>query len=126
MITLKSVLFFMSFIILTGCATSKENFDCKYGKGVGCRSITEVNGLVNQGKLGKTANSDDLTSNGVASPPLIHPNALHTDSMMIQRVTEEHLRLWIAPFQDKHGNFHEGAIVHTVLKPGFWQVQEGA
>lgn len=125
MIHFKNVLLSLSILVLTGCATTKENFDCKYGKGVGCRSITEVNDMVNQGKLGKEPSPENFSSNTVPSPVLISGNFTTTDSMSVQRVTEEHLRLWIAPFQDKQGNFHEGALVHTVLKPGFWQVEEG-
>ncbi len=120
---LKMTLFCFSLLTLTGCAaTAKENFDCKYGKGVGCRSITEVNGMVNQGTLGKTQST--LLKNSSA-PMLLGSSLPGANGKAVQRVTEEHLKLWIAPFQDKQGNFHEGAIVHTVLKPGFWQVQEG-
>lgn len=46
-----------------------------------------------------------------------------SDGFFVQRIQEEHLRVWIAPFQDAQGNFHEGSIVHTVLKPGSWQIR---
>ena len=46
------------------------------------------------------------------------------DEGMIQRVQEEHLRVWVAPFQDEQGNFHEASVVHTIIKPGYWQLFE--
>ena len=122
MINFKITLFSVTLLILTGCSTSKEAFDCKIGKGVGCRSITEVNEMVNERKLDTTFLKEKSSANKVSSAVVMSNNATCADSMDVQRVTEEHLRLWIAPFQDKQGNFHEGSIVHTVLKPGFWQV----
>jgi hypothetical protein len=43
----------------------------------------------------------------------------------VQRVVDEKLRVYIAPYQDLGGNFHTGAIVYTILRPGFWQVDGG-
>lgn len=121
--SIKNILFCFLMLFLTGCAVSNDSFDCKYSKGVGCHSITEVNSMVNQGKL--NVESTEPVSNTASSSVAICPDSLNVDFMEVERVTEAHLRLWIAPFQDKHGNFHEGAIVHTVLKPGYWQVREG-
>jgi hypothetical protein len=46
-----------------------------------------------------------------------------SDILTVHRVPEEHLRVWIAPFQDEYGNLHEGSLVHTVFKPGHWQLK---
>jgi hypothetical protein len=32
------------------------------------------------------------------------------------------MRIWMAPFQDANGNFHEAAVIHTLQRPSFWQV----
>ena len=42
-------------VSLGGCSTTSETFDCKEGKGVGCKSISEVNQMVDQGALGDGA-----------------------------------------------------------------------
>ena len=107
---------------LSGCSISKETFDCSYGKGVGCRSITEVNTMVNNDnlvgvtstKIGKYAVKPSASS--------MKAEVISSDKMIVNRVTEEHLRIWIAPHQDEHDHFHEGAVVHTVLRSGFWQI----
>lgn len=111
MIRLKFII--ISSLFFIGCSVAKENFDCKYAKGVGCRSITEVNSMINEGKL--TATNTHMTVVPIKS------EVLNSDNIKVQRITEEHLRVWIAPHQDNLGHFHEGSVVHSVLKPGFWQ-----
>lgn len=127
----------LSFVCLSlgGCSTTSETFDCEAGKGVGCKSISTVNRMVDQGSFGQVrlgeveevAPSSELPS----SAPIISTASLPqqaevsiSDEFFVQRIQEEHLRVWIAPFQDAQGNFHEGSIVHTVLKPGFWQISD--
>lgn len=106
-----------SALLLTGCSTT-ETFDCKAGKGVGCKSITEVNSLVDRGGFGEE---------GATTPPSVQPvTTFAGDMSLVHRIQEQHLRVWIAPFQDEHGNLHEGSTVHTVVKPGYWTAQEGA
>ena len=125
MLNFKRTFMLTVFLLLTGCSIPQDSFDCKYSKGVGCCSITEVNGMVNQGRLGKKPFNDDTPLKD--SVVLISPDSISADSMVIKRITEEHLRIWLAPYQDKQGHFHEASIIHTVLKPGCWQVaEEGA
>ena len=104
---------------ITGCALISKEFDCKYDKGVGCKSITEVNQMVDSGHFRGAV--------GKKSPPSVMPSQgldpiVLTDQGMIQRVQEEHLRVWIAPYQDEQGDFHEASLIHTIIKPGAWQL----
>ncbi len=108
---IKKFIIFSS-LFLIGCQVSKENFDCKYAKGVGCRSITEVNSMINAGKL--AAKETKMTV-------VTKSEVLNSDNIKVQRITEEHLRVWVAPHQDNQGHFHEATVIHSVLKPGFWQ-----
>lgn len=120
---------------LSGCAIYKQAFDCEAGQGVGCQSISQVNDLVDQGKLDaaldeKTAKEggspDDrlplsLTPNleELPSLPAAIPDS-HSDGAFVKRAQEETLRIWIAPFEDKSGDFQGESFVHTVIKPGRW------
>ena len=131
-------------ISLCACSTTSETFDCPAGKGVGCKSISAVNHMVNQeeqpqGPLGSleergvqfitplsapviSADTRVVDSPGVEALSK-QPEISFSDTIAVHRIREEHLRVWIAPFQDTQGNLHEGSIVHTVLKPGSWQVR---
>ena len=117
-------------ILLSGCSTTSETFDCKAGKGVGCKSISQVNSMVDEGSLGSekegnlaTPLSTPVITTASLSSNSSGQNIALSDDMAVHRIREEHLRVWIAPFQDHQGNLHEGTIVHTVLKPGFWHVK---
>ena len=138
-------------LMLSACSTSSEVFECEAGKGVGCKSISTVNKMVEQGKLSNNDEPDSLTdssgtdSSGKAVAPVFAPNGLTHDAITsetmaaptktadneeivlsdqttVNRVREEHLRVWVAPFQDDQGNLHEGSVIHTVIRPGYWQL----
>ncbi len=47
--SLKMSFILISVLILNACSAYQEHFKCKAQPGLGCSSVTEVNGLVNQG-----------------------------------------------------------------------------
>lgn len=118
------ILLLLPLLGLTACSIPKESFDCPPGQGVGCHSISEVNQQVNERRL----NTDKPSKKPVYSALLDERHSVEpqettpTDALEVQRISEAHLRIWFAPFQDEHGHFHEASIIHAVLKPGFWQV----
>lgn len=128
-------------IILGACSTTSETFDCKAGNGVGCKSISEVNQMIDEQGRGKetTGNKQSilLPQHAESFPnPIISSTPRKIENLRVsstsvpfseyatvQRIPEEYLRVWIAPFQDEYGNLHEGSVIHTVLKPGYWQLK---
>jgi len=124
-----SVLLIVCGVLLNACTSSSENFDSDPGKGVGAKSITEVNSMVNQGTIqGVFQKEKDMS---MVPPVFVHqaektinPEVIVlSDKTMIQRQPEQHRRVWIAPFQDEVGNFHEGTVIHTLMRSSYWQVQ---
>lgn len=127
--------------ILGACSTTSETFDCKAGSGVGCKSISEVNQMIDEQGRGKEAagnkqsmllpqHAESFPTPIISStPPKIEnlktaPTSVpFSEYATVQRVPEEYLRVWIAPFQDEFGNLHEGSVIHTVLKSGSWQLK---
>jgi len=116
---------------LSGCSTTSEVFECEAGKGIGCKSISEVNKMVDTGKLAHNDEHDFLKA--VAPVFEKYTPATETreaglneivlsDQTMVSRVQEAPLRVWIAPFQDEQGNLHEGSVIHPVIRPGYWQL----
>lgn len=123
-------------LTLSGCSTTSESFDCKAGHGVGCKSISDVNQMVNQAHLGSLVESDATwikdkqftlpSESAPLSVPVISADSLpveHSKELVVHRMPEEYLRVWVAPYQDQQGNLHEGSMVHTVLKPGHWHLK---
>ena len=119
---LRKIVAFLLCTQLSACATSKEHFDCPHGKGVGCRSIREVNHMVNQGQLGAVKTLDQpFYASSMQSARL--PEQLQGEGF-VDRTPDRIIKIWFAPFQDEQGHFHEASTLHTVLKPGFWNMED--
>ncbi len=118
----------LAILTLAGCSTASESFDSEATKGVGSKSISQVNAMIDQGKIEGIAG--DNQAHQVIAPvmvqnpqPNLNPETIVlSDHSVIHRQPEQHMRIWLAPFQDANGNFHEAAVVHTLQRPSFWQV----
>lgn len=117
-------------LTLAGCSTASESFDSEATKGVGSKSISQVNAMIDQGKIEGIQGEGDNQTHQVIAPvvvqtpqPNMNPETIVlSDHSVIHRQPEQHMRIWLAPFQDANGNFHEAAVVHTLQRPSFWQV----
>ena len=115
-------------LLLAGCSTISETFDTKAVQGVGLKSISEVNAMVERGEL-RGLNTDTGVSANTAPLFLTQPpqnisvdEVQLSDRTLVYRQPEKHLRVWVAPFQGQSGNLHEGAVVHTLMHAGYWQM----
>jgi conjugal transfer pilus assembly protein TraV len=114
-----SVFIGSTFGILSGCTSLNSHFDCPMKPGVVCKSLDEVNTMVDQGKLGGSASYSKPLSTSVSSglAPLSSDALLkfsHDD-----RPTKA-TRIWIAPYQDKSGNYYPSTLVYREVKPNWW------
>ena len=130
--------------LLVGCAAYDESFDCPAGKGIGCQSVTEVKKKLNQGAIDMPETTTEAAARCGGKTPFLPPIVSHgqgkidfadqtagidpvvfidSHGMTLSRAREHPLRVWIAPYQDSDGNFHEASIVHTVIRPGYWHIQ---
>lgn len=120
-----------SFIVLSGCSTYSETFDCPPGSGVGCKSISEVDQMIDDGKLAEEKPKQGLPINlaGYKVFPQHEPTvslASHGPADgSVSRRPERYLRVWTAAFEDRSGNLFSESFVYTVFKPGEWRVDEG-
>ena len=110
--------------LLSGCSVYKEDFaECGTDKGIACKTLPEVHEIVN----GQAIFENNTSMSPVVLPAdpkqINHEEVVLADKSIIQRAKEEHLRVWIAPFQDDQGNFHEASVVHSIIRPAFWQMQ---
>jgi len=128
---------FLTILTLSGCSLPNETFDCPAGQGVGCRSISAVNQDINNGSILKEEIAEMGFHKQFVAPVVsyVSPDALNlqeivsqdivlSDKSIIQRGREEHLRVWIAPHADEDNNFHEGSVVHTIIRPSYWHLQQ--
>ncbi len=110
-------------LFLSACTSNNELFDCQAGKGMGCKSISEVNRMVDQGQFGGSSDEETGFIKTLAPIAMTSEDIPQTSTGGIERIPEQNLRLWIAPFQDEAGNFHEESAIHTVVRQGRWKLQ---
>ncbi len=110
---------------MSACSAPSETFDSEPGPGVGAKSISQVNHMLDTGAL-KAEEGLDFEKITPAIVLTEHPELSDGLSLssktVLRRTHDQHIRVWIAPFQDTFGNFHEGAGIHTVLRPAHWQL----
>jgi hypothetical protein len=103
-------------ILLFGCSSSyKETFDCEPGSGIGCKSISQVNQMVDYNPL------TDSPLLSKAPTPIIPSKAVYLGGKgKIVRIPEETMRVLIMGYRDEQGNFHENTVIHMVSKQATW------
>lgn len=57
--------------ILGGCSSYSNSFDCPYGKGAGCSSVSRVNTMIDNQQI-DTGNGDGGSSSSVTKKKNIH------------------------------------------------------
>lgn len=106
--------------LLFGCSSMNSKFDCPNRPGVSCRSLDQVNDMVDRGVIGRDIsfkghsiqdkfypfNSSAVGYNSVAKAPL--------------RTGERVIRIWTAPYQDVQGNYHDEGVIYTVVNKSNW------
>ena len=108
-------------LLVSGCAQLNSDFDCPMKDGVRCMSIHQVNEAVDRGALGDEP----------ANITVIQPSYLQGDYIQYKdgraslsspiRKPEEVTHVWVAPYEDVNGNYHQASNVYTVSRPGFWR-----
>jgi conjugal transfer pilus assembly protein TraV len=110
--------------LLSACSVGHESFDCPNGgTGYGCKTLKEVHELVNMNHMEKITPPVGTPVIGtVKGCKLDGKKVSYGDNSIVDRTKEEQVRVWIAPFQDEQGNFHEPSVIHTVNRPSYWQM----
>lgn len=107
-------------VLVIGCGTKK--FDCPYNDGVYCKSLSEVNEMVNRGEHGK-----NLKTSAKAKENFFNKGPLTSSQVLIPidtkepiRVPEQVVRIWLAPYESQDGTFHQQTVINTVARPAHW------
>ncbi len=123
---IKGLISSSTLLFLISCAGINGKFDCPSQAGIYCNSVSEVNDLVDRGKLPfkKVTKSKKTT----AIAPLINrsrflttgQDVAITSARGVRRIPEKILTVWLAPFVDKAGHYHAGSYLTAVIKPARW------
>jgi hypothetical protein len=106
-------------IFLTGCSAMNSRFDCSNKPGVTCKSIGQVNDMVDSGMLGSKPSS--IGNKKTEKPSYLDINRQNLSSRFnALRAGEEVVRIWVAPYQDVHSNYHNESTLYTVVRKNNW------
>ena len=104
--------------ILAGCSSMNSGFDCPNKPGVNCRSLGQVNDMIDRGTLGKDITTDAYTPKfNITKPKIDRVNPFYA-----LRSGEQVVRIWIAPYQDVQNNYHDASTLYTVVNKSNWNV----
>ncbi len=105
---------------LTACSSMNSNFDCPNKAGVMCKSVDQINGMVDTGQI------QGRTQQGAQTPCCsnkeFQPYTITTGyySGAPLRYGETVQRIWVAPFEDTENNYHQDNVIYTIVKDGHW------
>lgn len=109
---------------LPGCSSMNSNFDCPNKPGVTCRSLDQVNDMVDRGMIGRERASAEKTKNtNQAYLTMRELNKQNLSSRLNSlRLGEQVVRVWVAPYQDVNSNYHNESTIYTVVRKNNWAV----
>ncbi|WP_298624840.1 type IV conjugative transfer system lipoprotein TraV [uncultured Legionella sp.] len=99
-------------VCVTGCTKLNSEFDCPAPSGGSCKRMDQVYNLINgeggvaQESLAVAPSRNPLIVEGRPGDPL--------------RYGEGVMRVWIAPYEDTEGNYHQASQVYSVVQKGHW------
>lgn len=117
------LIFLVSLISLSGCVGIGSKFDCNVDSGGRCAPMHHINQMANYGafteKNEKTEKSFKVDKLMLAAGKSSVTRQQVSGSMPM-RSNEQIQQVWIAPYEDSNGNYHEGSNVYVVTKKGNW------
>ncbi|MEI8055423.1 MAG: type IV conjugative transfer system lipoprotein TraV [bacterium] len=104
-------------VFLSGCAGMNSSFDCDVGSGGKCAPMHHINKMANYGAFTeKSLKADNLK---LAEVKDMGAKQKIYGTLPI-RSNEEIQQIWIGPYEDANGNYHEASYVYSVIKKGRW------
>ena len=114
-----SLLFFP--ILLTGCVGMNSSFDCNVSSGGRCAPMDRIHKMADRGEFSDRVQSKALQKRIVAykkRSSIYCPEASFVGYP--NRSAEVIQKIWIGPYEDANGHYHEPSYVYSVVKKGEW------
>ena len=138
MIKLTALTLFTLPIVLSGCATA--NYACGVADGIGCKPLSEVHRMAQDGSLKTPAVPDnrDPVAHDQDEDDFNDADAPHTPSTPTRRsaglatvtpgtpllIPPRTLRVWVAPWPDEDGTLHDETYLYLRLDNGHWVMEQ--
>ena len=121
-VLLKQGAFIFCVIFLSGCVGMGSKFDCDVGSGGKCAPMHHINKMASRGVFNE--NSFATKENAITrAESKIHKTSGYPLNNFIGapiRSNESIQQIWIGPYEDTGGTYHEPSYLYTVVKKGQW------
>ena len=105
---------------LSACSSMNSSFDCPNKAGVSCKSLDQINGMVDSGQIqGRSSMGGSELANN-SSQFEGYPNVAAYYPGAPIRYGETVQRIWLAPYEDTEGNYHQDSLMYAIVKRGHW------
>lgn len=103
----------LGLLLVSGCSSYQETFDCPAKGGVGCKAVSTVDALVEVGQL--PVRETEEMGNKIRQPTqpkyiALGPISLHANEAIEQ---DTKLRIWLAGYEDEHGVYRSESYLHV-------------
>lgn len=126
-------LFILLLLLLTSCAVHKTSFECKAGKGLNCRSASDIHQMIlnntienEKHKASKQYTPTCLSCNKhniQPNKPILSSLQANSSNYPVKRSPEKVMRIWINSYFDENNNFLSDQYIYTVIEPAKWIVE---
>lgn len=121
---LKSSLLLIAIMLSSACSSGK--FDCPVGEGIFCKPVSEVDRMADRGSFSKENRKQTKgqkkrffkKKHGSLKEKNI--KLLKADLNPPERIPDQVLQVWVAPFETADGVYHQPARMNVVVKKGHW------
>ena len=102
-----------------------SKFDCNANSGGRCAPMHHINRMASYGTFNESQPFPSNTNELVYIQSKQNQNKQDTGKSKkfeqeLIRSNETIQQIWIGPYEDTNGNYHEGSNVYTVVKKGRW------
>jgi conjugal transfer pilus assembly protein TraV len=116
---INSILLMTLFFQLMACSSMNSNYDCPNSAGVMCKSVDQINGMVDNGQIrGRTQSISYTASPNSEFQSYSVASGYYAGAPL--RYGETVQRIWIAPFEDTEKNYHQDSYLYAIIKDGHW------
>jgi type IV conjugative transfer system lipoprotein TraV len=108
---------------MTGCSSMSMNddFACGVGNGLGCKSVSEVNDIVNSSSISNSSITHVEVSQKEGQATSLAYVDGYTHGNSPSRQPEKKVKIWFAPHVDENDNYVEEMVVYSVVKEAYWK-----
>ena len=114
-VPIKICIYLITLFAISACSTMNDQFSCPLKPGVSCQSLDAVNAKIDRGEIGISNDSEEKMNIrlNTVSKNIVDNNSDKQDEP--SRLPEKVLRVWVAPYEDTQGNYHEASEILTVV-----------